>query len=59
MDEVDEALGRLTDELEVRDRRIAELEGEQTDRTDAASDAEPPRPPVVEGRPATDAPKEA
>jgi DivIVA domain-containing protein len=43
MDEVDEVLGRLADELEIRDRRIAELEGAQPD----------------EGRPATDAPNEA
>jgi len=36
MDEVDEVLGRLTDELEVRDRRIAELEGAQPVRIDPA-----------------------
>jgi DivIVA domain-containing protein len=41
MDEVDEVLGRLTDELEIRDRRIAELEGEQPVRNDAAFGAEP------------------
>jgi DivIVA domain-containing protein len=43
MDEVDEVLGRLTDELEIRDHRIAELEAAQP----------------VEGQPATDAPNEA
>jgi DivIVA domain-containing protein len=65
MDEVDEALGRLTDELEIRDRRIAELEGEQPGGTDAALTAEPtdrgeqPHRPWAEGRPATDAPNEA
>ena len=58
MDEVDEALGRLTDELEIRDRRIAELEGEQPGRPEAAR-GEPPHPPVDEGRPATDAQNEA
>jgi DivIVA domain-containing protein len=36
MDEVDEVLGRLSDELEVRDRRIAELEGAQPVHTDPA-----------------------
>jgi DivIVA domain-containing protein len=40
MDEVDEALGRLGDELEIRDRRIAELEGEQPGRGDAVPGAE-------------------
>lgn len=82
MDEVDEALGRLTDELEIRDHRIAELEGaqpiridpalreetghgEQPGRVDATTGGEglvrgeQPHPPVVEGRPATDAPNEA
>jgi DivIVA domain-containing protein len=34
MDEVDEVLGRLTDELEVRDRRIADLEDAQPVRID-------------------------
>ena len=36
MDEVDEVLGRLTDELELRDRRIAELEAAPPMRIDPA-----------------------
>jgi DivIVA domain-containing protein len=64
MDEVDEVLGRLADELEIRDRRIAELEGEQPVRTDATPPGESgsderAHPPAVERRPATDAPNEA
>jgi DivIVA domain-containing protein len=35
MDEVDEVLARLTQELEIRDDRIAELEGAQPARSDA------------------------
>lgn len=49
MEEVDEVLARLAGELEIRDRRIAELEARD----------EQPHPPTVEGRQATDAPNEA
>jgi DivIVA domain-containing protein len=38
MDEVDEVLGRLTDELEIRDRRITELEGAQPNEDHPATD---------------------
>lgn len=63
MDEVDEVLGRLSDELQIRDRRIADLEGAQPGRTDAVPRAETgheeqSHPPAAEGRPATDVPNE-